>query len=126
MVDQRSILAVTQLQLFTTPDPVETGRVYLATNGYCFKIGYTTRPVKHRGGELKADIIFSVPGTVKLEQRWLTVFHPWSLGQEWFSLPNEAKALGMLRDLIIWGGGTKALVYLDHVIANNLRVKRAA
>ena len=57
------------------PEVPSTGVVYLAYDGQLyFKAGWTSRPAKVRGGELKLDIILTIPGTVmdekRLHRRW--------------------------------------------------------
>lgn len=50
------------------PDPF-VGRVYFMTDGVRIKIGYTERPPRRRGGELKTEVIYTEPGDELAERR---------------------------------------------------------
>lgn len=61
---------MTQLSLLPQPEPDPfVGRVYWMTDGIRIKIGYTERPPKRRGGELKLEIIYIAPGDELAERR---------------------------------------------------------
>ena len=59
---------LTLLPEYEEPYPF-IGRIYWMTDGVRIKIGYTERPPKRRGGELKTEIIYVQPGDELAERR---------------------------------------------------------
>lgn len=59
---------LTLLPEYEDPD-LFIGRVYFMTDGVRIKIGYTERPPRRRGGELKAEVIYVMPGDELAERR---------------------------------------------------------
>jgi hypothetical protein len=115
---------MTQLALLDDYRPVGLGIVYCMTDGYLIKIGWTSRSVKQRSGELRAYVIASTPGSRADERRFHALFSHYRVAGEWFRLPDDGRSLGRLRMLINEWGGPAGLMALDQVIAANL--KRAA
>jgi hypothetical protein len=115
---------VSQLTLLPpAEDPqTATGFVYLMTDGYLIKVGYTgRRDVKQRSGELRAELLSFWPGTREDERRLKAQLKPWCVGGEWCRLPDTAPMLTFLRERIRKWGGEAGLQRLDWVIVNNLR-----
>ena len=79
---------MTQLTLvpeYENPEPF-TSRIYWMTDGVRIKIGYTERPPRRRGGELKTEVIYAEPGDELAERR---EHKRWSasrigMSREWF------------------------------------------
>lgn len=119
---------MTQLTLLPdlpgTPAEPRTGIVYLMTDGLKLKWGYTSRGVRQRSGELRAQVIGFMPGTRKDETAFREMVRRWCIGGEWFSLPDDPAALYWLhltaRSLGGWRG-VSATEALTRVIAANLR-----
>ena len=78
---------MTQLTLlpeYEEPYPF-IGRVYFMTDGVRCKIGYTERPPKRRGGELKTEVIYVMPGDELAERREHKRWSASRIGMtEWF------------------------------------------
>ena len=51
-----------QMELLPDLPPLAQPAVYFMTDGVRIKIGYTERPPKRRGGELKTEVIYVQPG----------------------------------------------------------------
>lgn len=104
-------------------DPLgATGFVYLMTDGYLIKVGYTGRSdVKQRSGELRAQLMCFWPGTKADEARLKAQLKPWCVGGEWCHLPDNGPMLTLLRERVGQWGGKAGLQVLDWVIASNLR-----
>jgi hypothetical protein len=105
------------------------GIVYLMTDGLLLKWGYTSRGLRQRSGELRAQIIGFLCGTREDEARYHELMRPWCIGGEWFSVPDDPAVLDSLW-LIVYGLGQwkniPATRAFAHVIAANLRLRPAA
>jgi hypothetical protein len=114
------------LTLFEVDFPdTSQGILYLMTDGYLLKFGWSSRPTpKPRSGELRAGIIGYQAGTRADEKKYLAMVQKWCRGGEWFSVPDDPAVLHWLW-LIAQGmgqwKGVKATEALAYVIANNLR-----
>jgi hypothetical protein len=107
------------------PEPATSGIVYLMTDGYLLKFGWTgDQTPRRRSGELRARIIGYQPGSRADEQVFLTRVRPWSVGGEWFMVPIDPQGLHWLM-LVAQGmrgwKGASATEALVEVIAANLR-----
>src|SRR5258708_2650743 len=121
---------MTQLTLLPElPDsPDRLGVVYLMTDGYLLKWGYTGRSLpgglRQRSGELRAQIIGFKPGTKADEARHQEYVGRWCVGGEWFRLPDDPAVLYWLQVMVQgmggWGG-RQASELLARVIVANLR-----
>lgn len=114
VVEQLSLLPVEL-------DGAKPGVVYVMTDGYLLKIGYTTRGIRQRSGELRARVVCFWPGSRADEKAYHAQFARWNVGGEWFRVPDEPGPLSELRLLIQEWGSRKGLRLLDEVIAANLR-----
>jgi hypothetical protein len=118
---------VTQLTLLPElPDsPAQSGIVYLMTDWYKIKWGWSGRRTPtQRSGELRASVIGFIAGTRADEAAYHAHFKRWCVGGEWFSIPDDPVALHDLWLLAVGMGqwqGIKATESLARVIANNLR-----
>ena len=113
---------MTQLAMLPTDDQPRAGFVYLMTDGYLLKAGFTgRRDARQRSGELRARLICSWPGTRQDETRLKAQLQPWCVGGEWFRLPDNSPMLSLLRQKITAAGGDTGLLVFDWVIVNNLR-----
>jgi hypothetical protein len=78
------VAQLTLLPEYEEPYPF-IGRIYFMTDGVRIKIGYTERPPKRRGGELKTEVIYVIPGDELAERR---EHNRWSANRigmtEWF------------------------------------------
>lgn len=88
---------MTQLTLLPDieePEPF-IGRVYFMTDGVRVKIGYTERPPRRRGGELKTEVVYVMPGDELAERREHARWSASRVGisREWF----EAS-----RTMLVW------------------------
>lgn len=116
------------MQLTLLPDLPETpasGIVYLMTDGYMLKFGWTGDSTpRRRRGELRARIIGYQPGSRANEQVYLAHVLPWSVGGEWFTVPTTPGGLHWLmcvaQGMRDWKGMPASLA-LAEVIAANLR-----
>lgn len=101
------------------------GIVYLMTDGYLLKYGYSGRGTpKPRSGELRATVIGFMPGTRADEKAYLASVKRWSVGGEWFRVPDDPAALaGLMATAKLMGQwkGVRATDVLLRVIAANLR-----
>ena len=121
---------MTQLTLLPElPDsPSHLGVVYLMTDGYLLKWGYTGRSLpgglRQRSGELRAQIIGFKPGTRDDEDRHKEYVSRWCVGGEWFRLPDDPAVLYWLQVIAQGMGGwgcRNASELLARVIVANLR-----
>jgi hypothetical protein len=107
------------------PDPPTSGVVYLMTDGYLLKFGWTgDNTPRRRRGELRARIIGFQPGSRADEDALLRHVRPWSVGGEWFAVPAGPDALYWLMLIAQGMGGWKgisAMRALAEIIAANLR-----
>lgn len=117
-----------QSSLFPELDSVVStvvGIVYLMTDGYLLKFGYSARGTpKPRSGELRAIVIGFTPGTRADERAYLASVRRWSVGGEWFRVPDDPEALKSLMNTARLMGqwkGVPATEALLRVIASNLR-----
>lgn len=63
------------------------GRIYFMTDGVRIKIGYTERPPRRRGGELKTEVIYTEPGDELAERREHKRWSANRIGMtEWFEV----------------------------------------
>ena len=120
-----------QEALFDVPgQAVTTGIVYLMTDWYLLKWGFSARATpKPRSGELRASVIGFKPGTRDDEKSYLASVKRWNAGGEWFHIPDDPQALWSLMNtakLLGQWQGIPATESLARVIANNLRMRRAA
>lgn len=58
-----------QLELFPGLPPVVRPTIYCMTDLVRVKFGFTDRPPRRRGGELKAEVLFSYDGDMEAERR---------------------------------------------------------
>lgn len=120
------VTALTQLTLLPElPDrPAGTGIVYLMTDWFLLKWGYTGRGLRQRSGELRAQVVGFMPGTREDEARFHDTMRSWCVGGEWFRVPDTRDGLYWLqltvRGLGQWGG-VPAEEVLAQVVANNIR-----
>lgn len=117
--------------LFDLPGQlIVTGIVYLMTDWYLLKWGFSSRATpKPRSGELRASVIGFMPGTRADEKAYLASVKRWTEGGEWFRVPDDPQALWSLMNcakLLGQWQGVPATESLARVIANNLRMRRAA
>lgn len=112
---------MTQMTLVDYAPTATAGVVYWMTDGYLIKVGFTTRTVKQRSGELRATVICFGPGSRDDERASQAILRPWCVGGEWFRLPDKADVLSWLRHRIYEWGGNSGLQILDQIIAANLR-----
>lgn len=101
-----------------------TGRIYFMTDGVRIKIGYTERPPRRRGGELKTEVIYTVPGDELAERREHKRWSANRIGMtEWFEADHTILVWLALRvHLSTDGSAVRALEWLAH----NLDRKKAA
>lgn len=116
----------TQDALFEITAPAVTqGVVYLMTDGHLLKFGWSGRPSPApRSGELRATVIGFMPGSRADERQRLAQFSRWSVGGEWFRVPDDPLSLWELMILAAQMGqwkGIPAQEALMRVIAANLR-----
>lgn len=112
------------LRLFAVEDvdgQQQIGLVYLMTDGYLLKFGYTSRKIGQRSGELRARVVAFTPGTRADERRHHAQFKSWNVGGEWFRLPDNSLMLGFLRRMVAEWAGEPGLRAFDDVVAANLR-----
>jgi hypothetical protein len=114
-----------QETLFPELVATSTGIVYLMTDGYLLKFGYSSRGTpKPRSGELRATVIGFMPGTRADERAYLDSVKRWSVGGEWFRVPDDPDALAALMTTTRLMGqwkGVRAADAVLRVIAANLR-----
>lgn len=112
-------------QLTLIKNAPKLGSVYYATDGCNIKIGHTERQPKRRGGEIKTEIIYSIPGGLIDERRhhrmWAKCRIP---GTEWFR-PADDMLLWLAAQLT-QHGPTRELATLRQVILNHKQAERAA
>jgi hypothetical protein len=116
------------VQLMLLPDladePSGRGKVYLMTDGRLLKWGYTSRSLRQRSGELRAQVIGWKPGIRADEAALHRMVSQWGQGGEWFKLPDHPVTLhAFLRvvdDLQPWRGIPVSQVFA-RVLASNLR-----
>jgi len=126
MLATQGMITLPQLTLLPElpESPGRAGVVYLMTDGYLLKWGYTARSIRQRSGELRAQVIGFMTGTREDEARMHAMVRRWCVGGEWFRLPDDPVTLHwlqlMVRNLGGWRGisAEKALAV---VIAANLR-----
>ena len=102
--------------LFGIDAPQET--VYVMTDTRYFKLGFTARPVRRRGGELRAFELLSIRGDRAEEARLHQRFKRYRIGDsEWFRPEG---------DLLLWviarvcqEGSPKACALLWETIRNH-------
>lgn len=119
---------MTAMQLTLLPElpdsSAKTGIVYLMTDGLKLKWGYTSRGIRQRSGELRAQVVGFMTGTREDEDRFHDMVRRWCVGGEWFSLPDDPAVLYWLqltvRSLGGWRG-VPAEEVLARVISANLR-----
>lgn len=76
---------MTQLTLLPKLEPEPfVGKVYFMTDGLRIKIGYTERPPKRRGGELKTEVIYVMSGDELAERREHKRWEANRINGEWF------------------------------------------
>lgn len=117
---------MTQLTLLPElPDSLpRTGIVYLMTDGYLLKWGYTSRGIRQRSGELRAQVIGFMSGTREDEDRYHEMVRRWNVGGEWFSLPDDPAVLYWLQLTVRGLGGWHGIPgeeVLARIISANLR-----
>ena len=108
----------TQLVMFPDPEGPEPflGRVYFMTDGVRIKIGYTERPPKRRGGELKTEVIYAEPGDEVAERREHKRWSANRIGMtEWFEADHSILVWLALRvQLATEASAVRALEWLAH------------
>jgi hypothetical protein len=117
---------MTQLTLMPELDdvPTRTGIVYLMTDGYLLKWGYTGRGIRQRSGELRAQVVGFMAGTRDDEAAFHETVRRWCVGGEWFSLPDDPAMLYWLQLTVRGLGGWRGVPaeeVLARIITANLR-----
>jgi|SRR5215467_7267368 len=84
---------MTVLTLYPDLPTARQPGVYFMTDGIRVKIGYTERLPRRRGGELKTEVIYFMPGDILTERREHQRWHRCHIVGEWF----EATPL-----LLVW------------------------
>jgi hypothetical protein len=117
---------VAQLTLLPDYEPEPfVSQIYWMTDGIRVKIGYTERPPKRRGGELKTEVIYTEPGDELAERR---EHKRWSasrvgISREWFEASRTMLVWLALRvDPHVNPASARALEWL----AGNLDQQKAA
>lgn len=76
---------MTQMTLLPELPALAQPAVYFMTDGVRVKIGYTERPPRRRGGELKTEVIYVQPGDEVAERREHRRWQANRIGStEWF------------------------------------------
>jgi hypothetical protein len=79
------VAQLTLLPGYEDQDPF-TSQIYWMSDGIRMKIGYSERPPKRRGGELKTEVIYTMPGDMAAERaehkRWSA--SRIGISREWF------------------------------------------
>lgn len=110
----------------TLVDAPVLGSVYYATDGCNIKIGHTERQPKRRGGEIKTEIIYSVPGGLLDERRHHRMWAKYRIGStEWFR-PSGELTDWLTVQLSRRSSSTPGLAALGQVILNSHQERRAA
>jgi hypothetical protein len=92
--------------------PVEV--VYYATDGCNIKIGRTVSP-RRRGGELRATMLLTIPGSELEERRQHRMWARYRIGKsEWFHPADDLLLWLVVR--LVGEGRTKELGVLRHMI----------
>lgn len=110
------------------PEQAGTGIVYLMTDWYMLKWGWSGRSTPApRSGELRASPIGFMPGSRADEDAYKRAFSRWCIGGEWHCVPYGPAGAADLHTLwlIVQGmgqwKGVPATESLARVIANNMR-----
>jgi len=97
--------------------------VYFMTDGVRVKIGYTERQPRRRGGELKTEVIYFMPGDEVTERREHRRWESSRIGAtEWFEATQSLLVWLAIRVDRSDGRAIQALEWL----ASNLEHRRAA
>jgi len=105
------------------PPPTATEVVYYATDGYNIKIGRTNSP-RRRGGELRVQMLHTIPGGQLDEARHHRMWRHYRLtGSEWFR-PGDELLLWLTTELVV-NGKTRELAILRQLILNTKRASAA-
>lgn len=105
-------------------DLIKVGTVYLMSDGLKLKWGYTSRSVRQRSGELRAQVIGFMSGTREDERDLHALVKRWNVGGEWFSVPYDPGVLHRLQcivDRLEGLDGHDPRVIFAVIVANNLR-----
>jgi hypothetical protein len=110
-----------QLSLVEVPPTTPVEVVYYATEGCLIKIGRTSSP-RRRGGELKVDMLLTIPGGDFEERRHHRMWAKYRIGKsEWFRPGDEL--LLWLATRLLGNGPSREAAILGHMI---LGLKRRA
>ena len=105
-----------QLTLLQLPQ-VDTEVVYYATEGCLVKIGHTSRSPRRRGGELKVDMLLTIPGGEFEERRHHRMWAKYRIGRsEWFRPGDEM--LLWLATRVMGDGPSRSSAVLGQLILN--------
>ena len=96
--------------------------VYFMTDGIRVKIGYTERPPRRRGGELKTEVIYFMPGDMATEHREHQRCDRCHITGEWFEATPTLLVWLAIRVDRTDARAVQALEWL----ASNLEKRRAA
>lgn len=103
-----------QLSLIDAPSSATASAVYYATDGYLIKIGLSGSP-RRRGGELRAQMLYTVPGGRFEEARHHRMWAKNRIGKsEWFR-PTDDMLLWLIVNLV-GEGRTKELGVVRHMV----------
>lgn len=122
----RKAAAMTQLAMLPGMRELDrtAGRVYFMTDGVRIKIGYTERPPRRRGGELKTEIIYTLPGNELAERREHARWAANRIGTtEWFEADHAILVWLALR---VQPSTDAAAVRAIEWLAHNLDRRRVA
>lgn len=114
---------MTQLLLLPELPAIAQPTVYFMTDGVRVKIGYTERQPRRRGGELKTEVIYHMPGDETAERREHRRWATNRIGNtEWFEATPSLLVWLAIRADRKDGRAIQALEWL----ASNMEGRRAA
>jgi hypothetical protein len=114
---------MTQMTLLPDLPALSQPAVYFMTDGVRIKIGFTERPPRRRGGELKTEVIWHMPGDEVTERREHRRWAASRIGTtEWF---EATPSLILWLALRVDRSDARAVAALEWV-AHNVEARRAA